>query len=122
VVGAGKVVSVLRSAADRGIRAAIVIAAGFAEAGEEGAALSQPSGAGPVAGPDDPRSQYRGHGQHRGRGREPANLDRVAEVVIDVVAAAAGLGPRLHSIEVNPLLADGDQAAVLDALILTRGG
>jgi len=55
-----------------------------------------------------------------GRGAMPVNLHRVAEVVVDVVAAAADLGPRLHSIEINPLLADGDQVSVLDALILVR--
>jgi succinyl-CoA synthetase beta subunit len=53
-----------------------------------------------------------------GRGRRSVNLHRVAEVIVDVVAAAAALESRLHSIEINPLLADGDQVSVLDALIL----
>jgi acyl-CoA synthetase (NDP forming) len=55
-----------------------------------------------------------------GRGRKPANLDRVTEVIADIVAAADNLGPRLHSIEINPLLADGEQVSVLDALILVQ--
>jgi acetate---CoA ligase (ADP-forming) len=55
-----------------------------------------------------------------GRGRPPANLDRVADAIIAVTAATAGLGPALHSIEINPLLAGDEQATVLDALILTR--
>jgi len=40
VVGAGRVVDALRPVAERGIRAAIVIASGFAEAGDEGAQRS----------------------------------------------------------------------------------
>jgi len=55
-----------------------------------------------------------------GRGRKPANLDRVAQAIIAVTAAAAELGPRLHNIEINPLLAGDEQATVLDALILVR--
>jgi acetate---CoA ligase (ADP-forming) len=55
-----------------------------------------------------------------GRGRKPANLDRVAQAIMAVTAAAADLGPRLHSIEINPLLAGDEQATVLDALILVR--
>ena len=52
-----------------------------------------------------------------GRGRTPANSHRLAEAVGGVLAAAADLGPRLREIEINPLLVDGDQATVLDALI-----
>lgn len=55
-----------------------------------------------------------------GRGRKPANLDRVTEAIANIVAAATSLRPRLHSIEINPLIADGDQVCVLDALILAR--
>jgi acetate---CoA ligase (ADP-forming) len=55
-----------------------------------------------------------------GRGRKPADLDRVAQAIMAVTAAAADLGPRLHSIEINPLLAGDEQATVLDALILVR--
>jgi succinyl-CoA synthetase beta subunit len=55
-----------------------------------------------------------------GRGRAPANLPMLAEVIAGVVAAAADLGPRLRGIEINPLLVNGDQATVLDALILVR--
>jgi acyl-CoA synthetase (NDP forming) len=55
-----------------------------------------------------------------GRGSKPANLQRVAEVITDIVAAAVDLGPRLHGIEINPLLVDGDEVSVLDVLVLTR--
>lgn len=55
-----------------------------------------------------------------GRGRKPADLRRVAEVIGDVVTAATSLGPRLRGIEINPLLVDGDEVAVLDALIQVR--
>ncbi len=41
LVGAGQVMPVLRSAAELGVRAAWVLASGFAEAGPEGAALQQ---------------------------------------------------------------------------------
>jgi acyl-CoA synthetase (NDP forming) len=53
-----------------------------------------------------------------GRGRRPANLDQVVQAIIAVTAAAADLGPRLHSIEINPLLAGHEEATVLDALVL----
>jgi acetate---CoA ligase (ADP-forming) len=55
-----------------------------------------------------------------GRGRTPANLPRLSEVIGGVLAAAANLGPRLHSIEINPLLVNGDEVTLLDALILVR--
>ncbi len=55
-----------------------------------------------------------------GRGSKPANLQRVADAVLAVVAAADELGSRLYGIEINPLLVDGDEVCVLDALIFTR--
>ena len=55
-----------------------------------------------------------------GRGSRPANLPRLAEVIGGVLAATANLGPRLHSIEINPLLVNGDEVTLLDALVLVR--
>jgi hypothetical protein len=97
VVGAGRVVDALGPVAERGIPAA--------SHAEVLAMLRALRGHALLAG---------------GRGRKPTNLDRVAEVIADIAAAATNLGPRLHSIEINPLLADGDQVSVLDALILVR--
>ncbi|HWG15121.1 MAG TPA: acetate--CoA ligase family protein [Streptosporangiaceae bacterium] len=54
------------------------------------------------------------------RGAPPADLPRVAAVIADIAAVAAGLGDRLESLEVNPLLVRGDQAEALDALITWR--
>jgi hypothetical protein len=54
------------------------------------------------------------------RGAPPADLPRVAAVIADIAAVAAGLGDRLESLEVNPLLVRGDQVEALDALITWR--
>jgi acyl-CoA synthetase (NDP forming) len=51
------------------------------------------------------------------RGGEPADLDRLAEVVTAIGEAAASLGPGLSALEVNPLLVRGDVIEALDALI-----
>lgn len=51
------------------------------------------------------------------RGTEPADLDRVAEVIARIAGLAAGLGPGLGSLEVNPLLVQGSRVEALDALI-----
>lgn len=72
-------------------------------------------------GPDDIR---RALGELRGarlldgaRGTEPADLDTVAEVIARIAGLAAGLGPGLESLEVNPLLVQGSRVEALDALI-----
>jgi acyl-CoA synthetase (NDP forming) len=54
------------------------------------------------------------------RGTRPADLDRVAEVVARVAAAAAGLGPALQTLEINPLRVDGDDVEALDVLVVTE--
>jgi acetate---CoA ligase (ADP-forming) len=54
------------------------------------------------------------------RGSRPADLDRVAEVVAQVAAAAAGLGPALNTLEINPLRVDGDDVEALDVLVVTQ--
>jgi acetate---CoA ligase (ADP-forming) len=53
------------------------------------------------------------------RGTRPADLDRVAEVVAGIAAAAAGLGPALQTLEINPLRVDGGDVEALDVLVLT---
>lgn len=54
------------------------------------------------------------------RGRAPADLDRVAEVVAAVGRLAADLGDRLESLEVNPLRVDGSDVEALDVLVAWR--
>ncbi|WP_395108230.1 acetate--CoA ligase family protein [Actinomadura sp. SCN-SB] len=54
------------------------------------------------------------------RGRRPADLDRLAEVIEGFAACAQALGDRLESIEINPLLVDGPRVEALDALITWR--
>jgi hypothetical protein len=53
------------------------------------------------------------------RGTRPADLDRVADVVARVAAAAAGLGPALQALEINPLRVDGGDVEALDVLVVT---
>lgn len=65
--------------------------------------------------------ELRGAAVLRGsRGREPADLDSVAQVVARVGDLALGLGDRLESLEINPLLVRGSQVEALDALITWR--
>jgi acetate---CoA ligase (ADP-forming) len=54
------------------------------------------------------------------RGAEPADLDRVAEVIARIAAVATHLGDHLESLEVNPLLVRGAHVEALDALITWR--
>ncbi|MFJ9038546.1 acetate--CoA ligase family protein [Streptomyces sp. NPDC102406] len=51
------------------------------------------------------------------RGTEPADLDAVADTVVRVTGLARSLGPRLESVEINPLLVAGGRVEALDALI-----
>jgi acyl-CoA synthetase (NDP forming) len=76
--------------------------------------------------PVDPAQVRRMLGELRGaavlggaRGSRPADLDRVAEVVTAVADAAAGLGPALQTLEINPLRVDGSDVEALDALVVT---
>jgi acetate---CoA ligase (ADP-forming) len=65
--------------------------------------------------------ELRGAAVLRGaRGSRPADLDRVAEAVAQVAAAAAGLGPALQTLEINPLRVDGDSVEALDVLVVTH--
>ena len=54
------------------------------------------------------------------RGGRPADLDRLTEVVVAIGDLACRLGDRLESLEVNPLLVDGDRIEALDALVTWR--
>lgn len=54
------------------------------------------------------------------RGTQPADLDKVAEVVTRIAGLAERLGPQLESLEINPLLVNGSQIEALDALITWR--
>ncbi|OZM81743.1 acetate--CoA ligase family protein [Pseudonocardia sp. MH-G8] len=76
--------------------------------------------------PVDPAQVRRMLGELRGaavlggaRGTRPADLDRVAEVVAGVATAAAGLGPALQTLEINPLRVDGGDVEALDVLVVT---
>jgi acetate---CoA ligase (ADP-forming) len=78
-------------------------------------------------GPMDPAEVRRALGELRGaailrgaRGMAPPDLDRVAGVVARISEVAVGLGERLESLEVNPLLVRGTQVEALDALITWR--
>lgn len=50
------------------------------------------------------------------RGAPPADLDRLADVIVRIGEAALALGPSLTSLEVNPLLVHGDHVEALDGL------
>ncbi|OON72752.1 acetate--CoA ligase family protein [Streptomyces tsukubensis] len=74
--------------------------------------------------PADPEEIRAALGELRGarllegaRGTEPADLDRVAEVVARIGRLAEELGPGLESLEVNPLLVRGSEVEALDALV-----
>ncbi len=54
------------------------------------------------------------------RGREPADLDAVAEVITRVCDLAEALGPNLEALEINPLLVRGTRVEALDALVTWR--
>ncbi|MFB4316012.1 acetate--CoA ligase family protein [Actinomadura sp. 21ATH] len=78
----------------------------------------------PAAAPEIRRAleELRGAAVLRGaRGGEPADLDAVAEAVAGVGRLAVGLGDRLESLEINPLLVRGSRVEALDALVTWRG-
>ncbi len=52
------------------------------------------------------------------RGVRPVNLARLAQIIVQIGDAARALGPRLHTLEINPLLAQGDTIEALDALVV----
>ncbi|MDQ0381038.1 acetate--CoA ligase family protein [Amycolatopsis thermophila] len=63
-------------------------------------------------------AELRGHGLLTGaRGTEPADLERLSEVVAGIGTLALSLGDRLAALEINPLLVRGAEVEALDALI-----
>jgi acetate---CoA ligase (ADP-forming) len=58
---------------------------------------------------------------HGARGRRPADLDALAEVICLLADAAVALDGSLRALEVNPLWVDGSQVEALDVLIITAG-
>jgi len=54
------------------------------------------------------------------RGSQAADLDAIADVVVNIADVARRLGDRLESLEVNPLLVRGSEIEALDALITWR--
>ena len=54
------------------------------------------------------------------RGRPPADLDRLTDVIVAVGRLAAELEPQLESLEVNPLRVAGPVVEALDALVVWR--
>jgi acetate---CoA ligase (ADP-forming) len=54
------------------------------------------------------------------RGRPPADVAGLAEVVTRIARLAESLGDSLESFEVNPLRVAGDEIEALDALVVWR--
>lgn len=54
------------------------------------------------------------------RGSKPADVDAVVDAVVAIADLATGLGDEIESLEVNPLLVDGDRVEALDVLVTRR--
>ncbi len=54
------------------------------------------------------------------RGGTPADIGRLTDVVVDIARLAGRLGPRLESLEINPLRVDGAVVEALDAALTWR--
>jgi len=52
------------------------------------------------------------------RGSKPVDVDRLAQVIESIAAAAIDLGPKLAALEINPLRVDGSEIEALDALAI----
>ncbi|MGH7266279.1 MAG: acetate--CoA ligase family protein, partial [Candidatus Rokuibacteriota bacterium] len=52
------------------------------------------------------------------RGRPPGNREALLDTVVRVGALAAGLGPRLRELDLNPVIVGPDTATVVDARIV----
>jgi acyl-CoA synthetase (NDP forming) len=55
------------------------------------------------------------------RGAPPADLDAVADAVVNLSTVAVDLGPSLAALDVNPLIAGPDGCVAVDALVIARG-
>ena len=76
----------------------------------------------PVSKPDviEMLGELRGAPLLRGvRGRQPADLDALAGIIVRIAEAALSLGSALTALEINPLWVDGDQIEALDVLVVT---
>ena len=54
------------------------------------------------------------------RGAPPADLDAVADAVVNLSTLAVDLGPSLAALDVNPLIAGPDGCVAVDALVIAR--
>ena len=54
------------------------------------------------------------------RGSQAADLDRLVEAIVAFARLAERLGPRLASIEANPVRVDGATVEALDAVVVWR--
>ncbi|MFC4312669.1 acetate--CoA ligase family protein [Steroidobacter flavus] len=54
------------------------------------------------------------------RNSAATDLDRLADVIVNIGNAALALGPKLDSLEVNPLLVRGNEIEALDGLVIWR--
>jgi len=52
------------------------------------------------------------------RGRPPADLDAIADVIVRLGALAAASGGRLRELDINPLFVSGDRLVAADARAL----
>jgi hypothetical protein len=52
------------------------------------------------------------------RGAPPADLDAVADAVVNLSTLAVDLGPSLAALDVNPLIAGADGCVAVDALVI----
>ena len=52
------------------------------------------------------------------RGSPAADVDRLVETIVAFARLAGRLGPRLASIEINPLRVDGSNVEALDAVVV----
>ncbi|GAB93708.1 acetate--CoA ligase family protein [Gordonia rhizosphera] len=65
--------------------------------------------------------ELRGHRLLSGfRGSKPADIDRLVDTIMNIASLASALGDQVESVEVNPLLVDGNRIEALDALITRR--
>ncbi|WP_175596922.1 acetate--CoA ligase family protein [Peristeroidobacter soli] len=69
----------------------------------------------------DMLSRLRGRKLLQGfRNSATTDLDRLADVIVNIGNAALALGPKLDSLEVNPLLVRGNEIEALDGLVIWR--
>jgi acyl-CoA synthetase (NDP forming) len=71
----------------------------------------------------DMLSRLRGRKLLQGfRNSAATDLNRLADIIVNIGNAALALGPKLDSLEVNPLLVRGNEIEALDGLVIWRSG